>query len=153
MSLALTFWSGNSGQPSVDLPSVDGGIGSEWALWEIRFANLGDPRTWAVGEAALPDAKIDGHYIMPISSARTYCSTCSRIGDPANLHVVVEQAVGGPAGFPSLVTPDYLRVYRLEYVEAAPGDYAPRDIAHLSLRFTQSAGDFSARQEPCFICK
>lgn len=147
MSLALTFEPGNSGQQS-----VDGGIGSDWVKWTIRFANLGDPRTWAVGEASLPEAKIDESYTKSFPAALdggpTCCMACLGIGDPANLHVVAEEVLGGAAEFPLLVTPDYLRVFRLEYGGASRGCEVG-DTTRLSLRFTQTAADFSTRREPC----
>jgi hypothetical protein len=147
MSLTLTFELAGSSQPS-----VDGGVGIDWVKWQIRFANLGDPRSWAVGAVGAPDAQIEEDYTMPFSGpidgAPTCCMTSEGIGNSANLRIEVEQAVGGAAEFPLLVTPDYGRVFRLAY-DGASGGRVAGDTARLSLRFTQTAADFSTRREAC----
>ena len=134
-------------------PSVDGGISSELAEWDTELAIPTDPRSWSVGDASSAPAVINERYskLLPdaIDGGSTCCTSCNGSAPLANLHIVVEQAVGGPADIPLLVTPDYLRVFRIDY-DGIAGLCGDGVTSHVSLQLTQTATDFANQQTPCY---
>jgi hypothetical protein len=148
LNLHLAFQPANAGQSS-----VDGGIPSELAEWGAQLAIPTDPRSWSVGEASSAPAVINEQYskLLPdaLDGGPTCCTNCNGTAAVANLHIVVEQAVGGPADTPLLVTPDYVRVFRIEY-DGIAGLCGDGVTSHVSLQLTQTAVDFANQQTPCY---
>ena len=80
---------------------------------------LGDSRTWKVGGISVSQEKAALRFQYPSLCGKESCPWCAAYA-VAPLAVAVEKVKGGPAGFPSAVTPDYLRVYRVAYKTASP---------------------------------
>jgi hypothetical protein len=73
--------------------------------------------------------------------------------------VVVEEATGGIADFPSVVTSDYRRVFRIDLdvaetlADAISGTCGVVATMTASLRFTQTPADFAVSNEVCAYCR
>jgi hypothetical protein len=62
--------------------------------------------------------------------------------------------VGGSADYPQMVTPDYRRVFRIDFAETELlGDCGGTATMTMSLRFAQTPADFSLVEMPCYLCK
>jgi hypothetical protein len=78
-------------------------------------------------------------------------------GDFAGLKLAVEEAVGGPADYPAIVTPDYRRVLRVELdrsvtLQTDGGETCSVPAAkNISLRLVQTAADFAITQGECVV--
>jgi hypothetical protein len=129
------------------------------SLWSTEISGLGDPRTWTIGNIVLPNAYVGESYPRYLWDSAG-CQTGSSIGGNATgIRVVVEEAAGGIADFPLLVTPDYLRVFRIELDVAntlagnVSGTCGVVATMTMSLRLTQVPDDFAVRNQPCTLCK
>jgi hypothetical protein len=70
--------------------------------------------------------------------------------------VVVEEAVGGMADSPLFVATDFRRVFRidLDTAKPLPGETCQIEATMtMSLRFIQTADDFTIRNQPCAWCE
>ena len=127
--------------------------------WSLEIGGLGDPRTWAVGNVVLPNAFLGQRYPRYLWDSAG-CQTGTTIGGNATgIRVVVEEAAGGIADFPLLVTPDYRRVFRIELDVAntlasnVSGTCGVVATMTVSLRLTQTPDDFTVRNQPCGYCE
>jgi hypothetical protein len=123
----------------------DAAAGGPGPGWSSGFRILSDPRTWTVGEVTVRQVSIDEQYLMDNRMVGLIN------GNPAGMHLLVTEAVGEATSFPAVVTPDFLRVFLLDYtglLEDCTGTQA-----HLSLTFTLTAADFSVQRELCAMCK
>jgi hypothetical protein len=127
--------------------------------WSTAISGLGDPRTWAVGNVALPNAYLSEGYPHYLSDSAGCQTGKSIFGNATGIRVVVEEAAGGIADFPLVVTPDYRRVFRIELHVAntlagnVSGTCGVVATMTMSLRLSQVPDDFAVRNQPCTFCR
>ena len=123
------------------------------AGWLFTFEIPSDPRTWTDGDVVAPAANFREHYPAYLWDAAG-CQPPTIDGAPRGLPLVVEEAVGGIADYPQMVTPDYRRVFRIDFAETELlGACGGTATMTMSLRFAQTPADFSLTEMPCYLCR
>jgi hypothetical protein len=121
--------------------------------WRFSFEIYDDPRTWIAGDVVAPTAHLGEQYPAYLWDTPG-CYPPASTGALRELPLVVEEAVGGPADYPQMVTPDYRRVFRLDFAETEPlGACGGTATMTMSLRLAQTPADFSLVALPCYLCK
>lgn len=122
------------------------------ARWSFDFDLYSDPRTWNTDDAAPPTAHLRQQYPAYLWDSAN-CQAVATSSERPNLPLVVEEATGGIADYPLMVTPDYRRVFRIDFARTeALGTCAGTASMTMSLRFVQTATDFSVVEMPCYLC-
>lgn len=119
--------------------------------YSFRITGLGDPRAFAVGTHPLKLEQIVGTVCVPTAGAST-CAECAiRLTSEVKATLVVEAAVGGVAPYPTLVTADYRRSYRIELETGLLGSSATATTGagvcasvrtKVTVRFEETAADW-----------
>jgi hypothetical protein len=137
-----------------------------YARWLINITGLGDPRSWSVGLLAeavpYPTGQVTPYlgeqYPLYIRDSAG-CRTSDMVpGGVAGLQLTAEEAVGGAADYPAMVTPDYRRVLRIDLdrsvtLQTDGGTTCGVTATMiLSLRLVQTAADFTPTQRTCGRC-
>jgi hypothetical protein len=123
------------------------------ARWSFSFDLPSDPRTWNTDDAVPPTASMRQQYPAYLWDSAS-CQAVATGSEHPNLPIVVEEATGGIADYPLVVTSDYRRVFRIDFARTeALGACAGTVSMTMSLRFVQTATDFSVVQMPCYLCK
>jgi len=154
----------NSGKIS---PGLDGGadfvqgyfalrcVGAGAGAFNFFVNSLGDFRSWSVGTSVIvapPDSVGADYYPNTPQQAPAPAGTCNPAVhfDDIALTVTVETATGGAAPYPTLVTDDFVRTFRLDFdtstVQPRGNDGAECDLpfaAQVSLHLTQTAADYT----------
>jgi hypothetical protein len=114
--------------------------GGLYGLFDIALSALGDIRDWPVGTFTLAPP------VGTVKIVGFFGATPTL--DGLAVTVTVEDAVGGSAPFPHLVTSDYVRTFRVDFDTAS---VAPKDAngrpdatvtAKVSLHLSQTAADY-----------
>jgi hypothetical protein len=148
------------------LPDLDGGadfvqgyfalrcVGAGAGAFNFFVNSLGDFRSWSVGTftiVATPEAVGVDYIPNTPQQAAAPAGTCNPAAhfDDIVLTVTVETATGGAAPYPTLVTDDFVRTFRLDFdtstVQPRGNDGADCDLpvaAQVSLHLTQTAADY-----------
>jgi hypothetical protein len=129
---------------------IDGGApldgGTQGPYWSMTLHYAADPRSWTAGQTVLLE-----------TGELEYCKSVGTDTVPERLSIFVEEAVGGAADFPAIVTADYRRVFRIEYTTpgrwpSAATDCVPDALVKVTLRLVQTAVDFSFEHGVCAKC-
>lgn len=110
----------------------------------VSLHPLSDLRNWPVGTHAVrgSEAMLIELCDRPGRTDRG-CTMCRPKLDDAFVTVVIEEAEGGPAPYPDMVTPNYRRHYRIEVdTGALSADECEGLNVSLALRFEQTAAQF-----------
>jgi hypothetical protein len=125
--------------------------------WRVDISGLGDARTWPVGDVVPPTAYVGEDYPSYVADSRGCQRARNTMGAATGLRIVVEEAVGGIADYPQVVTPDYRRVFRVELdlnetlASQEGGTCGITATMKLSARFVQNSWNFQAIEiQPCF---
>jgi hypothetical protein len=114
--------------------------GGNYGIFDVKLSSLGDVRDWPVGTFTLVPGTV---------RFEGFFGTAPSLSGLA-VTITVEDAVGGSAPFPQLVTSDYVRTFRVDFDTAsvAPKDENGRaDVTvtvKASLHLSQSARDYLA---------
>lgn len=120
----------------------------QYGHFDVAITGLGDARDWPAGTSTqLASAgKVD---VLTLVG-----STCL---DDLALTLTVENATGGAAAYPQLVTADFVRTFRLDFdtstvtpKDSDGGECNPVMGAKVSLHLTQTAADYVA--DPNWMC-
>jgi hypothetical protein len=137
------------------------------ARWLVQIVGLGDPRLWSVGLLAeavpYPTGQVTPYllesYPLYLGDSAGCRGTSEIPGGVAGLALTAEEAVGGVADSPTTVTPDYRRVLRMDLDRSVTlltdggATCGVPVMMTFSLRLVQTAADFDASSQPCYLCK
>lgn len=138
--------------------SCSGG-GVEGGFHQLGLTKLGDPREWTKGVRTLRGDEAGLYLEICEPGAGRGCTLCKAKTDDVTVTVTVEEASGGKAAYPTLVTPDYKRVWRVDLdVATRPtvpvsGGGCPTVSSKVSLRFEQTAADWKYDPHGPCICE
>jgi hypothetical protein len=147
-------------------PPLDGGadfvqgyftlrcVGAGAGAFNFFVNSLGDFRSWSVGTftMAAPQNAVGVDYVPNTARPAAAPPICNPAAwfDGIVLTVTVETATGAAAPYPTLVTDDFVRTFRLDFdtstVQPRDNDGAACDLpvaAQVSLHLTQTAADYA----------
>ncbi len=110
----------------------------------VGLQRLADLRNWPLGTHSFRASQAMAIELcdQPGRAGRG-CTMCRPNLDDVLMTVVVEEAEGGPAPYPTMVTPDYRRRYRIELdTGALSTDHCDGLAVSLALRLEQTAAQF-----------
>lgn len=129
--------------------------GSDRGFLDVLLTRLGDVREFALGTrtVAAGDLGIVAEICVPTGDRG--CNLCKIGLEDTKATVTVEEATGGKAAYPKLVTSDYKRVFRVEVdtgvrSSSSAGGACPTVATKLVVRFEQTAADW--RYDPNGPC-
>ncbi len=124
---------------------------------------LGDLRGSVAG-SSIPVQRAEGSYGDQCVAQQTcdfYGGRCDFTLPADHVQIVIEEAVGGPASFPTMVTPDFRRTFRVDVAMPNPALGKPvgqrpkcEDTIQItgSVRFTLTALDYHGHPDTPCVC-